>query len=67
MTSLELAATAARAGIIAAGFGRRLGRPDILVSEYLHDFRGRIATTQQTGDDLQGLVDVVEEGPVTRT
>jgi hypothetical protein len=67
MTFLELAAAAAGAGIIAAGFGRRLGRPAILLSENLHDLRGRITPAQQTGHDLQGAVDVAEEGPVPRT
>ncbi len=67
MTFLELATTAARAGIIAAGFGRRRGRPAILVSENLHDLRGRISPALQTGNDLQGAVDVLEERPVTRT
>ncbi|MGA8142221.1 MAG: hypothetical protein WB948_16235, partial [Desulfobaccales bacterium] len=67
VTFLELAATAAGAGIIAAGFGRRLGRPAILVSKNLHDLRGRVSPAQQTGQDLQGTVYVVEEGPITRT
>ena len=66
VTVLEFLAAAARAHVVAPGFGEQFLPLLILLLIQPHQFRRRAILPQQAHHQLHGLIDVMEEGLVAR-